>query len=53
VAHFDTQAARPDTAWVRGVNAFLPDSVAVLWARPIDAQFHARYSAIARRIATA
>jgi len=48
VAHFDTQAARPDTAWVRGVNAFLPDSVAVLWARPIDAQFHARYSAIAR-----
>ena len=48
VAHFDTHAVRPDSAWVRGVNAFLPDSVAVLWARPVDAEFHARYSAIAR-----
>ena len=24
VVHFDTEAARPDTAWVRGVNAHLP-----------------------------
>jgi tRNA pseudouridine38-40 synthase len=48
VAHFDTRAVRPDTAWVRGVNSFLPDSIAVLWARPVDAAFHARYSAIAR-----
>ena len=48
VAHFDTSAARPDTAWVRGVNSFLPESVAVLWARPVDAEFHARFSAIAR-----
>jgi len=48
VAHFDTNAARPDTAWVRGVNAFLPESVAVLWARPVDAEFHARFSAVAR-----
>jgi tRNA pseudouridine38-40 synthase len=48
VAHFDTNAARPDTAWVRGVNAFLPESIAVLWARPVGAEFHARYSVIAR-----
>jgi tRNA pseudouridine38-40 synthase len=48
VAHFDTAAARPDTAWVRGVNTFLPESVAVLWAHPVDADFHARYSALAR-----
>ena len=48
VAHFDTNAARPDTAWVRGVNAFLPESVAVLWARPVAADFHARFSATAR-----
>ena len=48
VAHFDTSAVRPETAWVRGVNAFLPESVAVLWARPVDGEFHARYSAIAR-----
>ena len=48
VAHFDTTAVRPETAWVRGVNAFLPESIAVLWARAVDAQFHARFSAIAR-----
>jgi len=48
VVHFDTQAARPQTAWVRGVNAMLPDSVAVLWAREVGAEFHARYSARAR-----
>jgi len=48
VAHFETSASRPLTAWVRGVNAFLPESVAVLWAHPVPAQFHARYSALAR-----
>jgi tRNA pseudouridine38-40 synthase len=48
VAHFDTNTLRPDTAWVRGVNSFLPESVAVVWARPVDAQFHARFSAVAR-----
>lgn len=48
VAHFDTKAVRPETAWVRGVNAFLPESIAVLWSRPVDAGFHARFSAIAR-----
>lgn len=48
VAHFDTDAARPPSAWVRGVNAFLPDSVAVLWAVEVPSEFHARYSALAR-----
>ena len=48
VAHFDTNAVRPGTAWVRGVNAFLPESIAVLWAQPVDGEFHARYSATAR-----
>ena len=48
VVHFDTQAERPDSAWVRGVNALLPESVAVLWARRVEAQFHARYSARSR-----
>jgi tRNA pseudouridine38-40 synthase len=48
VAHFDTRALRPETAWVRGVNAFLPESIAVLWSRPVAAEFHARFSAIAR-----
>ena len=48
VAHFDTGAERPVAAWVRGVNAFLPESVAVQWATPVPAEFHARYSALAR-----
>jgi tRNA pseudouridine38-40 synthase len=48
VAHFDTEAARPSSAWVRGVNAFLPDSMAVLWSAEVPGDFHARYSALAR-----
>ena len=48
IAHFDTDAERPASAWVRGVNAFLPESVAVLWAQPVDPAFHARYSAASR-----
>jgi tRNA pseudouridine38-40 synthase len=48
VVHFDTDARRPQSAWVRGVNALLPDSVAVLWSKEVDAGFHARYSALAR-----
>ena len=48
VAHFDTEAIRPSSAWVRGVNAFLPDSVAVLWSAEVPPEFHARYSARAR-----
>lgn len=45
VAHFDTEARRPQNAWVRGVNAFLPPGVRVLWAAEVDAEFHARFSA--------
>lgn len=48
VVHFDTRARRPSSAWVRGVNATLPESVAVLWAREVPSDFHARYSARAR-----
>ena len=48
VVHFDTDAARPLSAWVRGVNAHLPESAAVLWAQPVSDDFHARFSAQAR-----
>jgi len=48
VVHFDTDATRPDTAWVRGVNALLPADIAVLWARGVTASFHARNQARAR-----
>lgn len=48
VVHFDTHAARPANAWVRGVNACLPDSIAVQWAQQVPPDFHARFSAVAR-----
>jgi tRNA pseudouridine38-40 synthase len=48
VVHFDTGAVRPLTAWVRGVNALLPESVAVLWAHAVPDEFHARFSAHGR-----
>lgn len=48
VLHFDTESLRPVSAWVRGVNALLPDSIAVLWAQAVQPEFHARYSALSR-----
>jgi tRNA pseudouridine38-40 synthase len=48
IAHFDTVAARPVTAWLRGTNAHLPADIAVLWAAPVDTAFHARFGAVAR-----
>jgi tRNA pseudouridine38-40 synthase len=52
VVHFDTDIDREPFSWVRGVNAFLPPSIAVRWAceaAPDPAgDFHARFSATAR-----
>jgi tRNA pseudouridine38-40 synthase len=48
VVHFDSRAERPLSAWVRGVNSFLPDSIAVRWAHPVPDDFHARFSAHGR-----
>ncbi len=48
VVHFDTEVERPLSAWVRGVNAMLPDSIAVRWAHSVPDEFHARFSAQAR-----
>ena len=49
VVHFDTEAIRDDIGWTIGVNALLPDSVAVRWVKRVDDEFHARFSATARR----
>jgi len=49
VIHFDTQAVREERAWVLGSNANLPKDVAVRWARVVDDEFHARFSALTRR----
>lgn len=48
VVHFDSPEPRPDTAWVRGGNTHLPDSVAVLWAKTVSEDFHARFCAMGR-----
>ena len=49
VVHFDTDASRAIHAWVRGTNTYLSPDVAVLWARSVDEDFHARYAALRRR----
>lgn len=48
VAHFDTHAERSGRSWILGANTDLPEDVAILWARPVPAHFHARYCAEAR-----
>lgn len=48
VVHFDTTSDRPITAWVRGVNAHLPETVRVEWAHAVEETFHARFSAFSR-----
>ncbi|RLM24882.1 tRNA pseudouridine(38-40) synthase TruA [Brenneria alni] len=49
VVHFLTQAARKDAAWTMGVNANLPPDIAVRWVKTVSDDFHARFSATARR----
>lgn len=49
VIHFDTHAYRTERAWVFGANSNLPNDISVLWAHPVDPEFHARFTALARR----
>ncbi|TNH01094.1 tRNA pseudouridine(38-40) synthase TruA [Testudinibacter sp. TR-2022] len=49
VVHFETTAIRQPQAWTLGVNANLPGDVKVKWAKSVDDDFHARFSATARR----
>ncbi len=49
VAHFDTRAVRSTRAWVRGGNAHLPPDLSLNWACEVPDDFHARFSASARR----
>src|SRR5438128_2534485 len=51
VAHFDTPIDRREFSWLRGTNRFLPDDIAVHWARPVPDEFHSRASATSRRYA--
>lgn len=49
VVHLQTDVTRSDYSWIRGTTRYLPDDVTVLWARHVDDDFHARFSAIERR----
>ncbi|GIZ13572.1 tRNA pseudouridine synthase A [Pseudomonas sp. NCCP-436] len=49
VVHFDTRVERPLHAWVMGGNMNLPKDISVTWAKVMPADFHARFSAVARR----
>ncbi len=49
VIHFETERARAERAWVMGANSNLPAAVALLWAKPVDERFHARFAALERR----
>ena len=49
IVHFDAPVARSAKAWVLGVNANLPFDIRVHWAVVVQQDFHARFSALARR----
>ncbi len=48
IIHFDTEVARPNGAWVRGLNALISDDIAALWVAEVTTDFHARFSAVRR-----
>jgi len=49
IVHFDCENQRELKAWVMGANTNLPNSITVLWAKNVENEFHARYSALSRR----
>lgn len=49
VIHFDSPVHRDPRGWVLGTTSKLPPAVAALWCVPVTGEFHARFSARARR----
>lgn len=49
VVHFETSAKRSLRSWVFGCNSNLPPDISVSWAGSVEEDFHARFSATARR----
>jgi tRNA pseudouridine38-40 synthase len=49
VVHFETDVVRDPRGWMLGTTSRLPPSVCVRWCVPVAEDFHARFSAIARR----
>ncbi|WP_133011398.1 tRNA pseudouridine(38-40) synthase TruA [Marinomonas flavescens] len=49
VVHFETDEERSERSWTLGTNTHLPSDIAVVAARYVDDDFHARFSALSRR----
>lgn len=48
VVHFETSVTRDERNWILGLNTNLPSDVNVTWAKPVDNDFSARFSALNR-----
>jgi len=48
VAHFESTAKRDNRSWILGSNCQLPSDIRIKWIIPVEGDFHARFSAIAR-----
>lgn len=49
VVHFDSDAERDMRGWILGTTSLLPPAICVHWCVAVDNDFHARFSARARR----
>ncbi|WP_371377376.1 tRNA pseudouridine(38-40) synthase TruA [Thalassotalea aquiviva] len=49
VVHFDSPIDRGQAAWELGMNTKLPKDICVRWSARVSDDFHARFSATARR----
>ena len=49
VVHFDCEKERTIRSWIHGANCNLPKTICVKWGKEVSDEFHARYSATARR----
>jgi tRNA pseudouridine38-40 synthase len=48
VCHFDTDLSIPNEAWVKALNALLPEDIYVSHAQVVSTDFHARFSTTAK-----
>ncbi len=49
VVHFQTNSIRTNSAWLIGANRYLAEDVSIQWVQHVSDDFHARFSAVARR----
>lgn len=49
VIHIDSTAPRTTRNWIYGGNNYLPKDISIRWAKEVSEEFHARFSATARR----